>query len=343
MNKRLIKGLSLILSVVLIVATVSCNKNEDSSSKSANKVPRIGISKLMPHPALDATEQGLQDYLKEKGIEVTYDLQNANGDISTSSSIAQKFKDEKVDIAVGIATPTAQALANVFPPQSNVPVLFMAVTDPVDAGLVNSWEGDPTTNVCGVSDNTPVYEQIKLLVELTGAKTIGNVYASGEANGVVLMNMAKDACERLGVRFVAQSISNTSEVKQATQSIIDRVDAVYIATDNAVISALPAVDEVCTRANKPLFAADPSNVPGLNCLVAWGFNYYSIGLEAGKMIEKILSGENAGSLGSVVLSDPKQFELWFNLDTAEKLGITIPEDLLDSAACVIKNGEMIRK
>lgn len=343
MNNKFAKSLALLLSAVLIIATVSCKKNENTATNSTAKVPKIGISKLMPHPALDATEKGLQDYLAEKGIEVTYDLQNANGDISTSSSIAQKFKDGKVDIAVGIATPTAQALVNVFPPESNVPVLFMAVTDPVDAGLVKSWEGDSSTNVCGVSDNTPVYEQVKLLVELTGAKTIGNVYASGEANGVVLMNMAKDACEKLGVKFVAQSISNTSEVKQATQSIIDRVDAVYIATDNAVISALPAVDEVCTKANKPLFAADPSNVPGLNCLVAWGFNYYSIGLEAGKMIEKILNGENAGSLGSVVLTDPKQFELWFNLDTAAKLGITIPQDLLDSAVCVIKNGEMIRK
>lgn len=343
--KRSTKIITIILASIMLLGAVSCSKNnktENASTKGA-KIPKIGISKLMPHPALDATEKGLMDYLAEKGIEVTYDLQNANGDISTSASIAQKFKDANVDIAVGIATPTAQALANVFPPSSKVPVIFMAVTDPVDAGLVSSWDGDASTNVCGVSDNTPVYEQIKLLVEITGAKTIGNIYASGEANGVVLMNMAKEACDRLGVKFVTQSISNTSEVKQAAQSIIDRVDAVYIATDNAVISALPAVDEVCTKANKPLFAADPSNVPGLNCLIAWGFNYYSIGTEAGKMIEKILNGTPSGTLGSVVLSDPKQFELWFNLDTAEKLGITIPQDLIDSAACVIKNGEMIRK
>lgn len=325
------------IAIVSIVLSVSCSKKQD------NKVLKIGVSKLLSHPALDSAEQGMMDYLKEKGIEVEYDVQNANGDISTSASIAQKFKDARVDIAVGIATPTAQALANVFPPSSGVPVVFVAVTDPIDAGLVESWEGSDKTNVCGVSDNTPVYEQIKLLSEITGAKTIGNVYASGEANGVVLKDMAEDACKRLGLNFVSAAISNTSEVKQATQSIINRVDAIYIATDNAVISALPAVDEVCVAANKPLLAADPSNVEGLNCLIAWGFNYYSIGIQTGKVVESIINGTPSGTLGSQVLTDPKEFELWFNLDTAKKLGYTIPQNLLDSAACVIENGQTIRK
>lgn len=335
--KKTLKIVSVLIVITCVLLSVSCSK------KTEKKILKIGVAKLLAHPALDAAEKGMADYLSEKGIEVVYDYQNANGDISTSASIAQKFKDSKVDIAVGIATPTAQALANVFPPSSLVPVVFVAVTDPVDAGLVDSWEGSDKTNVCGVSDNTPVYEQIKLLSEITGAKTIGNVYASGEANGVVLKNMAEDACKKLGLNFVSASIANTSEVKQATQSIIDRVDAVYIATDNAVISALPAVDEVCTLAKKPLFAADPSNVEGLNCAIAWGFNYYSIGVATGKMIEKIINGTPAGTLGSEVLKDPKEFELWFNLDTAKKLGYTIPQELLDSAACIIENGKTIRK
>ena len=340
-NKGLKLSVLCIMIALFAIISVSCNKGSKTEEK--NNTILIGVSKLLPHPALDAAEQGMMDYLKEKNIQVRYDLQNANGDIATSASIAQKFKDENVDIAVGIATPTAQALANVFPPSSKKPVLFMAVTDPVDAGLVDSWEGSDTTNVCGVSDNTPVYEQIKLLAEVTGARVIGNVYASGEANGVVLMNMAKDACDKLGLTFVTAAVSNTSEVKQAMQSIVDRVDAVYIATDNAVISALPAVDEVCAKEGVPLLAADPSNVQGLECLIAWGFNYYSIGVQAGKQIEKIINGTPSGTIGSEVLTDPKEFELWFNLDTAKKLGITIPSTLLDSAAVIIENGNLIRK
>lgn len=338
--KRIMRISTVLLLLVAIALPVFAGGSSEQAVASGPKATKIGVSKLMPHPALDAVEQGLQDYLATTGLAVTYDLQNANGDISTSVSIAQKFKNDKVDIAVGIATPTAQALAQVF---SDVPVVFSAVTDPVSAGLVDTYAGSANTNICGVSDNNPVEEQIKLLVDLTGAKTIGNIYASGEANGVVLMEMAKEACEKLGVNFVSAAIANSSEVKMAAQAIIGRVDAIYIATDNAVISALPSVDEVCTKAGKPLMSADPSGVSGLDCLVAWGFNYYSLGTATGKAIEQIINGTPSGSIGTIFLTDPADFELWFNLDTAAKLGITIPQSLLDSAACIIKDGQQIKK
>jgi len=307
-----------------------------AAEKPAASGYKVGVSKLLAHPALDAAEKGIMDYLATTGLEVSYDLQNANGDISTASSIAQKFKSDKVDVAVGIATPSAQALAQVFNENSATPVVFSAVTDATEAGLV-------AANIAGVSDKNPVYEQIKLLVDLTGAKTIGNIYASGEANGVILMEMAKTACEKLGVGFVSAAISNSSEVKMATQSIIDRVDAIYIATDNAVISALASVDDVTTKADKALMSADPSSVDGLNAMIAWGFDYYSIGLETGKVVEKLLKGEKASSIGTVYITDPTKFELWFNLDTAKKLGYTIPQSLLDSATVLIKDGKTIRQ
>ncbi len=299
------------------------------------KTYKIGVSKIVAHPALDAAEKGLMDYLATTDLKVSFDLQNANGDISTSSSIAQKFKSDKVDVAVGIATPTAQALAQVFS-NSSTPVVFSAVTDSTEAGLV-------AANIAGVSDKNPVEEQIKLLADLTGAKSIGNIYASGEANGVILMEMAKAACDKLGIGFVSAAISNSSEVKMATQSIIDRVDAVYIATDNAVISALASVDDVTTKAGKPLMSADPSGVDGLNVMISWGFDYYSIGLETGRVVERILKGEKAGTIGTVYITDPTKFELWFNLDTAKKLGYTIPQSLQDSAAVLIKDGKTIRQ
>lgn len=330
------RTLALIISLALIITTVFAG----GATEANPGVPLIGVSKLMAHPALDAVEKGMQDYLASAGMEVRYDLQNAQGDISTASTIAQQFKTNGCDVVLGIATPTAQALANVF---TDVPVVFAAVTDAVEAGLVDSDSGNPESNICGVSDKNPVDEQIKLLMEVTGAKTIGNIYASGEANGVILMEQAKAAVENNGGKFVEVAVSNTAEVKMAAQSIIDRVDAIYIATDNTVVSALAAVDEVCAKAGKPLFSSDPSGVDGLECLIAWGFNYYSLGLETGKVIEKILKGENAGSIGTVYLTDPSDFELWFNLDTAKKLGVTIPEDLLANAAVIIENGEKITK
>jgi len=326
----LLIGLVLALIVPLSLFT-GCKKSESKATGYT-----IGVSKLLPHPALDAVEQGLQDYLKSTALSVSYDLQNANGDISTASSIAQKFKSDKVDVAVGIATPSAQALAQVFGPTSSTAVVFSAVTDADEAGLV-------AANIAGVSDMNPVEDQIKLLIDITGAKRIGNIYASGEANGVVLMEMAKAACAKLGVEFVASAISNSSEVKMAAQSIIDRVDAIYVATDNAVISAVASIDDVVAKANKVLFVADPSGMDGLNAMIAWGFDYYNIGIETGKVIERILTGAKAGDIGTVYITDPVKFELWFNLDTASKLGYTVPQSLQDAAAVLIKDGKKISK
>ncbi len=330
------KGIILVLAVLAMVLPLFAGGTGESVD---DGVTMIGISKLMSHPALDAAEQGCIEYLESTGLPVEFQLQNANGDVSTAASIAQQFRTSGCDIVLGIATGTAQALANVF---DDIPVVFAAVTDPVDAGLVPSMEGSADVNVCGVSDMNPVEEQIRLLVDVTGAKTIGNIYASGEANGVTLMEQAKAACEKLGVGFVEVAISNSSEVRQAAQSIVDRIDAMYIATDNAVISALPSVDEVCSDAGIPLFSSDPSGIDGLDCMISWGFDYSSLGTATGKLIERIINGEEPGPLGTVILEDPADFELWFNLDTAEKLGIEIGQEYLDMASVIIEDGVQTR-
>lgn len=327
-------GILLLASLVLLAALPAAGVQE------SKEVPLIGVSKFLAHPALDAVEAGMQDYLKSVGKEARFDFQNANADGSATSQIAQKFKADRVTMAVGIATPSAQALALVLPDR---PVVFSAVTDPLSAGLVTTYTTPYAEQVTGVSDMNPVEAQIELLAKLTGAKTIGNVYASGEANGVVLMEQAKAATEKLGLKFVTAAVANTSEVMTATQSIIGRVDAIYIATDNTVISALPSVDDVAKKAGVPLMTADPSNVEGTSFLVAWGFDYYKIGLATGKIIAQLLDGKKAGEIGTVFLTDPEDFELWLNLDAAATLGITIPADLEASAAVLIKDGKKIVK
>ncbi|MBO5770417.1 MAG: ABC transporter substrate-binding protein [Spirochaetales bacterium] len=334
------KVLAVLAILILASSMVFANGEKESAAANGEKVYKIGISKFLAHPALDASEQGFKEYLATTGLNITYDSQNAQGDISTTATIAQKFKDDNVDLAYGIATPTAQALANALP---YTPVVFAAVTDPVDAGLVNDWTGSSDILVCGTSDSSPVEAQIKLLADITGAKVIGNVYNSSEANATVQQALIKEACSNLGLEFISAAITNSSEVRQATQSIIDRVDAIYVATDNAVVSALPALDEVAYGAKKPVLCGDPTSTKGLNILIAWGFDYYAIGVSAGKQAEAILKGANAGEQGSIVLSDPADFELWFNLDTAKAFGITIPQEQIDVAVGVIENGVEITK
>ena len=297
----------------------------------------IGVSKLLSHAALDAVEQGLQDYLATTGLNVRYDFQNANGDISTAASISQLFDDEDCDIVIGIGTATAQSLANTF---TDRPVLFAAVTDPADAGLVaDNYTPDPESNICGVSDMTPVEEQIKLLSDITGAKVIGNVYSSGEQNGVVLMEMAQEACDNLGLEFVPVAVSNSSEVMMAAQSIIDRVDAMYVSTDNTVISAIASLSEVCSGSSIPLFSADTTSSFGTDVLLAGGFDYYESGRLTGEVIKRVLDGEQPEAIGTLYLEN---LEIYVNLDTAAALGIEIPEDILKSASFIIKDGAEIQ-
>ncbi len=289
---------------------------------------RIGISKIVAHPALDAIEQGMKDYLAEQGFTITYDSQNANGDISAATSIAQKFKSDRVDLAVGITTPSAQALANVF---TETPVIFGGVTDPLEAGLVPSYAPNDG-NVGGASDKNPVYDQVKTFAEITGIDSIGIIYTSGEANGVQLMNMVQDAAEKLGLAFHASGISNSSEVKSAALALAPRVDGFYVGTDNTVVSAITGISDVASQYEIPFFTADPTSAEGLDYFMVWGFDYYVHGRKTGEAVAQVLSGrKSAGEVGTLFSTEPGEFELWFNLDVAEKLGIDIPQEYLDSA------------
>ena len=334
MKRFSVKYLILIMMISAGLIAAGCGK----SSKSENVL--IGISKIVSHPALDSVEKGIQDELKDEGYtNITFDLQNANGEISTAASIAQKFKADQVKIAVGIATPTAQALRNTL---KDSIVIYSAVTDPVDAGLVKSLTAGEK-NITGVSDMTPVKDQIAFLKKIKDIKRLGHIYASHEANAVTLAKMAKKACDELGIEFVESTVTNSSEVKQAAQTIAGRVDAFYLSTDNTVISAISAVVDVAAANKLPIMSADPSSSEKFDVLAAWGFDYYKMGRATGKLIAKIISGEKPENIPTVFMTDPADVDLLINLDVAKKLGITIPEKLVSQASRIIKDGKMTKK
>lgn len=293
---------------------------------------KIGITKIVAHPALDALERGLMEVVLESYPDAAFDNQNANGEMSTAATIAQKFKADKVHLAVGIATPTAVSLANVI---EDVPLVFCAVTDPVDAGLVPSLE-QSAKNITGISDMTPVKEQITLLASLAEIKALGHVYSSGEANAVRLAQITEEACAELGIEFVATTITSSAEVKQAAQSIVSRVDAFYVSTDNTVASALSALGDVAAKASIPVLSADPSGAEENGVFLAWGFDYYKMGLATGDLIVEILNGADPASIPTRFMTSVDDMELFINLQIAEKIGITVPEDLIAKAAAVIR-------
>lgn len=320
----------------LSIATVAAGGGPESEPETV----RVGIAQFVTHPALDAVREGLTDELAARGWDaIEYDVQNAGADITTARQIAVKFRSDRVDVAVGIATPVAQALKAAL---DEIPIVYTAITDPVSAGLAASLTvGEP--GITGVSHRTPVAQQIAFMTELREIAVLGHIYSSGESNAVFLAEQARAAAAALGIEFVEQTITNPSEVRSAAQSIIDRVDALYVSTDNQVVAAISALSEVATEAGVPVLSADPASALENEVFVAWGFDWYAIGRTTGELVDRILRGEDPGTIPTVLADDADQMQMVLNLDVAARLGIAVPAELVENAETVIENGTVKTK
>lgn len=332
---KLTKSIAFASMALALFAFTGCKGKSAEGKKSV----KIGIAKIVQHIALDSVEQGIVDVLNENGVNATFDLQNANGDTNTAAQIAMKYRDEGVDVAVGIATPVALALANTI---TDIPVVFGTVTDPLGAGLVSTLEHGER-NITGMSDAIPTEQHIALFKELTGIKTLGYIYTSNEANSVSSLELVKKGCEQAGLSLVTQAITNSSEVKQAAEAIINRVDGLYLTTDNTVFSALSSVKEVFGEAKKPIFSGDVTGAQDGGCVIASGFNYYKAGRATGEMVLKILNGEKPENIPVRFMTDPSDSDLLFDLDAAKNCGITIPAAYLEKANMIFENGALTKK
>ncbi len=308
------------------------------NAKPAKQV-KIGIAKIVQHPALDDIEKGVMDVLNEAGVNAKFDLQNANGDPNTAAQIANQYKIKKVDVAVGIATPVAVALATTL---KNIPVVFGTVTDPLGAGLVDTLEHGKN-NVTGMSDAIPTVEHIKLFANIAGIKTLGYIYTSNEANSASALELVKQGCKEAGINLVTEAITQSSEVKQAAESIVRRVDGIYLSTDNTVFSAIATLVDVFGKAKKPIFSGDVTAAKDGGIFMASGFNYYKAGRATGEIVLQILNGKSPSEIPVRFMTDPKDTDLLLDLDAAKACNIKIPEEYLTSANMIFENGKLTQK
>ena len=294
------------------------------------KIFKIGVTVIVSHPALEADQKGFETALKDAGVEAEYDYQNAQGEMPNAQAIAQKFAADKVDLVHAIATPTAQAACKVI---KNIPVVFSSVTDPVDAGLVKSMEGSGT-NVTGVSDAWPIDRQIGMYNEmLPSAKKWGTIYNAGDANSVKSIEWTRAAMKKRGLELTEVTISSSAEVYTAVQSLIGRVNAIYITSDNMVASAFGSVAKVCNANKIPLFVGNTDQVP-LGGIAALGFDYFAVGYAAGKKAALILKdGKDPGQIPSGLAENLK---LHLSLKNAAAQGYKIPQKYVDKADKVLK-------
>ncbi|MDA5109364.1 MULTISPECIES: ABC transporter substrate-binding protein [Brevibacillus] len=332
-----------ILCPLLLLSVAACGQQSaPADSQPANspapaqetKQLKVGIVQIVEHPALDAARDGFIAKLGKNGYEkdkqVVYDVKSAQGNMDQAVQIAQKFQADNVDLILAIATPAAQAAAQVT---KDIPILFTAVTDPVAASLVQSME-KPGGNVTGTTDMNPVEEQLKLVQELKAdAKTVGIIYNSGEVNSKVQVDAAKAASEKLGLTIREAAITSPTEVKQAAESMVGKVDAFYIPTDNMVVSSISAVLGVAESQKIPVVAGEENSVKS-GAIATYGIDYGKLGEQTADMAAKILKGE--AKPADMPVEKQAEMKLVLNKKAAEKMGVTLPQSLLDRAAEVVE-------
>jgi putative ABC transport system substrate-binding protein len=318
MKKGYLKKVAAIgLSIAIGLGLVGCGTG-------GNEEIKVGIVQIVEHPALDSAREGFLETLKENGYEegknLTVDYQNAQNDQSILQSIAQKFASSKLDLVLAIATPSAQAMAS---SSQDIPILITAVTDPVAAKLVNSTE-KPGTNVTGTTDMNPLKEQFELLKKLVPqAKKVGVIYNAGEVNSQVQVDMAKEVAKDLGVELIEATVTTSADVLQASQSLVGKVDAIYVPTDNMVVSAAQSVVQVANKNKIPVIAGE-SSVVDAGGLATIGINYKNLGKQTGEMALKVIKGSKPQDMP---IESQKQFDTVFNKETLTLLGIKVPDDL----------------
>ncbi len=319
-----------LLSLVIVFMSVVASAQD-------KKMIRIGVTQIFSHMALDADQKGFENALTtsgfKEGVNVTYDRQNAQGDMNKANAIARKFIDDKVDIIHAIATPTTQAVVKIT---RNIPVVFSSITDPIAAGIVpkDSTPGKKTgTNVTGVSDRWPVFRQMEMYVKFVPkAKQWGTIYNAGEANSVVHIKEMREAAKKLGLELVEVTITDRSEVPRAVDSLVGKVKAVVISSDNTAISDFETIVKVCNENKIALFAGDVDSVPK-GAIAAYGLDYFLVGYSAGKKAVVVLKGLKPGD---IPWGPMEKFSLVINTSAAKSQGVAIPPDLLKKADKVLK-------
>lgn len=348
MKQKLSRILSgVIASALLALSLVACGGGTDATTTAGNdnqtttaadnettadtkdKTLSVGVIQFIEHGSLNQAYEGFVSRLAELGYEegknLSIDLQNGQGEQANCQTIAGQFATGDYDLILAIATPAAQAAANVI---KDKPILVTAVTDLESAQLVDSNEV-PGGNISGTSDMTPVNDQIKLITELyPDVKTIGFVYSSSEPNSELQIKMAKEACDELGLKSVEGTISSTNEIQQVTESLINDVDAIYLPSDNLIASAMPTIAKVAMDNKKPI-------IPAVEAMCADGglasvsINYFNLGEQTADMAIRVFEkGEDISKMPVEYISSP---ELVYNQYYADTIGYTFPEDFLGKA------------
>lgn len=293
----------------------------------------VAVTAIVEHPSLDPVSAGLRDELKAAGFEagknLKFEYQSAQGNNSTAAQIARKYVGDRPDVIVAITTPSAQP---VVAATREIPVVFSAVTDPVAAKLVKSWDASGT-NVTGVSDRSPIERHLELIKRVVPqGKRVGVIYNPGESNSMAIIEALKKAVGPAGLTLVEAAAARTIDVSGAAQSLVGKADVIYASLDNNMASAFEGIVKVAQQARLPIVAADTILVTR-GAVAGLGLNYHDVGRQTGRIVVRILKGEHPGKIAPEIADT---FELYVSPSNARKQGVTLSDALIKSAKVVVK-------
>ena len=300
-------------------------------------IPKVGILQLMSHPALDQIHQGIDNTLKKNGYidgkNVKIEFQNAQGDQSNLRTISKQFVQDNVDVAVGIATPAVQSLMNAT---KTTPIILGGITDPAGSGLVES-EKHPGKNVTGVAGQAPIKDQLKLMqTVIPNLKTLGIIYTSSDSPSATQMKQMKDYAQQQGITVQVSSISSVNDLQQVGTALANKVQTIYVPTDNTVAAGMKLLSSIAAKKNIAVFPAATTMVKD-GGLATDGISQYELGQKTGEHVVKVLQGkENPSTTPVTVVS---KGHLMLNEKMAKKLNITFPDSLVKQAK---KDGQIIK-
>jgi putative ABC transport system substrate-binding protein len=304
---------------------------EAAAGPEPGKTYRVGYSVIVSHPSLEASQKGIMDALAEAGFvegkNLIFEVQNAQGEITNAHNIAQKFVADKVDVILGMTTPCAQAIVQAAK-GTDIPVVFLAITDPVGAGLVESLDKPSGTNVTGFYTPGALPESFDVYAEIMPSmKKVGTIYNPAEDNAVAEVEECKKIAAERGYEWIEATVTSTADVKTAAESLVGKADAIVIVHDNTVVSAIDAVVKVGEDNKIPVFPMDPDSVER-GAVAALSGDPYTEGTWMGELVVRVLLGEDPGTITPV---KPTEFNLYLNPEAAERMGITVPQAVVDRA------------
>jgi putative ABC transport system substrate-binding protein len=319
MKRQVIIGLGVLLALLALFAF---GANLDAE----NHVPKqVVIATLLSHPALDQVIASLKEEMTSRGYvekrDIIYVVKNANGNVQLAATIAGEAASLNPDAVVPITTPMAQAVVKMV----KAPIVFSAVTDPVGAKIVPSLE-KPGPQITGVSDAWPYEDQLKLLREiLPSVRTVGVLFNPGDAASQYGMGQVRTIAARLNLTIIEGACNTPSEVGTVAESLVDRVDALYLSSDATVISGFAAASRVSFRARKPLIVGDSGTVEQ-GGLATVSVGYVGVGRETAALLDRVLKGQR-----NVPVTVARGDEIYLNTKAAERTGVSFPPELLKRA------------